>query len=62
MDNAGNLICVINVDFSLEWMQQLLEQFKLIDEAVCVIYSSDGTVLTSSATDLCIYLLGGKGL
>lgn len=48
VDNAGNLICVINVDFSLEWMQQLLEQFKLIDEAVCVIYSSDGTVLTSS--------------
>ena len=48
VDNTGNLICVINVDFSLEWMQQLLEQFKLIDEAVCVIYSSDGTVLTSS--------------
>lgn len=48
VDNAGNPICVVNVDFSLEWMQQLLEQFKLIDEAVCVIYSSDGTVLTSS--------------
>ena len=48
VDNAGNPICVVNVDFSLEWMQQLLEQFKLIDEAVCVIYISDGTVLTSS--------------
>ena len=48
VDKAANLICIINVDFSLEWMQQLLEQFKPIDEAVCVIYSTDGTVLTSS--------------
>jgi sigma-B regulation protein RsbU (phosphoserine phosphatase) len=48
VDKAGKRICVIDVDFSLEWMQQLLEQFKPIEEAVCVIYSSDGTVLTSS--------------
>ena len=47
-DKAGNLICIVNVDFSLDWMQQLLEQFKPFDEAVCVIYSSDGTMLTTS--------------
>ena len=48
VDKNGNLICIISVDFRLEWMQQLLEQFKPFDEAVCVIYSSDGTVLTSN--------------
>lgn len=48
VDKAGNLICVINVDFSLEWMQQLLEELKPFDEAVCIIYSSDGTVLTTN--------------
>lgn len=48
VDDQGNLICVVGVDFSLSWMQHLLEQFKPFDEAVCVIYSSDGTVLTAS--------------
>jgi anti-sigma regulatory factor (Ser/Thr protein kinase) len=48
LDKMGGLICVINVDFSLEWMQQLLEQFKPLEDAICVIYSSDGTVLTAS--------------
>lgn len=48
VDEEGNLICVVGIDFSLSWLQQLLEQFKPFDEAVCVIYSSDGTVLTAS--------------
>ena len=48
VDEKGRLICVVGIDFSLSWMQQLLEQFKPFDEAVCVIYSSDGTVLTAS--------------
>ncbi len=48
VDKKGNLICVIGTDFSLSWMQQLLEDFKPFDDAVCVIYSSDGTVLTAS--------------
>ena len=48
VDDEGNLICVVNIDFSLYWLQQLLEQFKPFDEAVCVVYSSDGTVLTVS--------------
>ena len=25
VDKAGNLLCVVNTDFSLDWMQQLLE-------------------------------------
>lgn len=48
VDKMGGLICIINVDFSLEWTQQLLEQFKPLEDALCVIYSSDGTVLTAS--------------
>ena len=47
-DNKGNLVCVVGIDFSLSWMQQLLEQFKPFDGAVCLIYSSDGRVLTAS--------------
>lgn len=47
-DEQGRLVCVVGIDFSLEWMQQLLEQFKPLDEAVCVIYSSDGKMLTAS--------------
>ena len=48
VDRQGCLVCVVGIDFSLEWMQQLLEQFKPFDDAVCVIYSSDGTMLTAS--------------
>ena len=47
-DEEGRLICVVGIDFSLSWMQQLLEQFKPFNEAVCLIYSSDGKVLTAS--------------
>ena len=48
MDEQGRLVCVVAMDFSLSWMQRLLEQFKPFDEAVCVLYSSDGTLLTAS--------------
>jgi len=48
IDSLGNPFCVVGIDFSLSWMHQLLEQFKPIDQAVCMIYSSDGTVLTAS--------------
>ena len=47
-DKQGRLVCVVGIDFSLEWIQQLLEQFKPFDDAVCVIYSSDGKMLTAS--------------
>ena len=62
-DKQGNLVCVVGIDFSLSWMQQLLEQFEPFDEAVCVIYSSDGTVLTASENltgqDLSLLTKGG---
>lgn len=48
VDNEGKLICVIGTDFSVSWMQRLLEDYKPFDDAICVIYSSDGTVLTAS--------------
>ena len=48
LDENGNLICVVGMDFSLPWIQKMLEQFKPFDEAVCLLYSSDGTVLTTS--------------
>ena len=47
-DKDGNLLCVVGIDFSLSWMQELMEQFKPFDDAVCVIYSTDGKLLTAS--------------
>lgn len=48
VDKEGNLICVIALDFSLSWLQQMLEAYKPFDNAVCMLYSSNGTLLTSS--------------
>ena len=48
VDKDGNLLCVVGIDFSLSWMQELMEQFKPFDDAVCVIYSTDGKLLTAS--------------
>lgn len=48
-DEDGNLKCVVGLDFSVAWLQGLLESMKPYDDAVCVIYSSDGIQLTSSA-------------
>ncbi len=47
-DTDGNLVCVVGIDFSINWMQELMEQFKPFDEAICVIYSTDGKLLTAS--------------
>ncbi len=47
-DKQGNLICVIASDFSLSWLQQLLDRCKPFDEAVFVLYSSDGEELAVS--------------
>ncbi len=47
-DEEGKLICVIGIDFSLKWIHQLLEQFKPFEEAVFVLYSSNGTLLAAS--------------
>lgn len=47
-DEEGNLICIIGVDFSLKWINRLLEQFKPFEEAVFMLYSSNGTLLAAS--------------
>jgi hypothetical protein len=48
VDKDGNFVCVVGIDFSLSWMEQLMEEFKPFDDAVCVIYSTDGKLLTAS--------------
>lgn len=55
-DKDGNLLCIIGLDFSVNWTKRLLEQFRPFDEAVFVLYSSNGTLLTASED-----LKGGKG-
>jgi len=49
-DKKNNVTCVIGVDFSVNWVQQLLEQFKPFDEVNLAVYSSSGTLLTSSTS------------
>ena len=48
VDKDDNFVCVVGIDFSILWMQELMEQFKPFDDAVCVIYSTDGKLLTAS--------------
>lgn len=47
-DEEGKLICVIGIDFSLNWIHNLLEHFKPFEEAVFMLYSSNGTLLAMS--------------
>ena len=51
-DEEGNLICVIASDFSLSWLQQLLDMYKPFDEALLVLYSSDGEQLAVTGDGL----------
>ena len=47
-DEEGNLICVIGVDFSLKWINRLLDHFKPFEAAVFMLYSSNGQLLAAS--------------
>ena len=47
-DEEGKLICVIGIDFSLKWINQLLDHFKPFEAAVFMLYSSNGTLLAAS--------------
>ena len=47
-DKEGNLVCVIASDFSVSWLQRILDQCKPFDEAVFALYSSDGEELAVS--------------
>lgn len=48
LKGTGKLECVVGIDFSISWMQDLLEEFKPFDDAVCIIYSSDGKFMVAS--------------
>lgn len=51
-DKDGNLVCIVASDFSVSWMQRLLDQCKPFDAAVFVLYSSDGEQLAVSGDGL----------
>ena len=55
-DKDGNLVCVIASDFSVSWLQQLLDQCKPFDEAVFMLYSSDGERLAVSGERTDVHL------
>lgn len=48
-DEQGRLLAVVGNDFSIEWVKELLDDIKPYDEAICIIYSTDGTII--AATD-----------
>ena len=48
LDKNGKLVCVVGIDFSIVWMQELMEEFKPFDDAVCLIYSTDGKFIAAS--------------
>ena len=47
-DQNDSLICIIGLDFSLRWLQQLLLQYKPFPQAALVLYSSSGECLAGS--------------
>lgn len=48
-DEQGQLIAVVGNDFSIEWIKEILEDIKPFDEAICLIYSTNGSII--AATD-----------
>lgn len=48
VDDDGELVCVIGLDFSMIWLDNMLEEIKPLEEAYCLLYSSDGTVMLTS--------------
>ena len=47
-DNNGNIIGVACADYTLEWAKQLLTDTRPYDDAVCRIYSSNGTLIVQA--------------
>ena len=45
---GDRLIGVIGLDFTLEWVEDLLENAKPYEDATCLLYSTDGTLLSHS--------------
>ena len=48
VDYNDSLACVIGLDFSMQWMEDMLEEIKPFDDAYCLLYSTDGTLLLTS--------------
>ncbi len=50
-DGQGQLIGVVGVDFTIEWMEAILKEIKPYDEAVCLIYGTNGSLIASSPSE-----------
>lgn len=48
-DEQGELVCVIGLDFSVNWLQNSLEQFKPFDDVVFMLRNTEGELITSSS-------------
>ena len=49
-DENGQLIGVVGNDFTIEWIKDILQDIKPHEEAVCLIHSTDGSLIASSDT------------
>jgi serine phosphatase RsbU (regulator of sigma subunit) len=47
-DGQGQLTGVVGVDFTIKWMEAILKEIKPFDEAVCLIYGTNGSLIASS--------------
>ena len=48
VEKDGELACVVGLDFSLDWVDRMLEDIKPFDDAYCMLFSSDGTLMLTS--------------
>lgn len=61
-DEEKEIVCVIGLDFSLEWIDRIIEELKPFDDAYCILYSTDSTVIQASDNlEANGQLLGAKG-
>ena len=49
VDDKDSLACVIGIDFSLKWLKSLLEDIKPYDDALCLLYGTDGSLILKSS-------------
>lgn len=47
-DEQGQLIGVVGNDFTIEWIKDILQDIKPYDDAVCLIYGTNGSLIASS--------------
>ena len=49
-DGQGQLMGVVGVDFTIEWIEAILKEIKPYPEALCLIYGTNGSLIASSAS------------